>query len=55
MIEIVPCAGHKGCVDIVDSRRPDGDPLHLMAAEWHEFVDAIKAGRYDDVARAEGE
>ncbi len=50
-IEVVPCDGHRGCVDIIDSRGPEGgDPLHLTAAEWQEFLAAAKAGRYDEVA-----
>ena len=51
-IEVVPCPGHRGCVDIIDSRGPEGDPLHLTAAEWQEWVGAIKAGKLDEVARA---
>lgn len=54
-IEVVPCPGHRGCVDIVDSRGPDGDPLHLNAAEWQEWLDAAKAGKFDDVAKAAAE
>lgn len=53
-IEIVPCPGDRGCVDIIDSRWPDSDPLHLTAADWQEWVDAIKAGKLDEVARAAG-
>ena len=51
-IEVVPCPGHRGCVDIVDSRHgPDIDPLHVPKSEWAEFVAAIKAGHYDEVGR----
>ena len=52
----VPCKGHQGCVDLIDGRyaedSPDGDGgdvLHMTAAEWAEFVAAVKAGQYDDV------
>lgn len=53
-IEIVPCLGDRGCVDIIDCRWPDSDPQHLTAAEWQEWVDAIKAGKLDEVARTAG-
>jgi hypothetical protein len=53
-IEVMPCPGRRDCVDIIDSRWPEGDPLHLTAAEWQEWVDAIKAGKFDDVAPAAG-
>lgn len=53
-IEVVPCPGHPGCVDIIDSRGPESDPLHLTAAEWQEWVAAVKAGKLDEVARAAG-
>jgi hypothetical protein len=55
MIEVVPCPGHRGCIDIVDSRGVDGDPLHLSPAEWAEFVAGVKAGHYDDVGQAAAE
>jgi hypothetical protein len=51
-IEVVPCPGHRGCVDIIDSRGPESDPLHLAPAEWREWVDAIKAGKLDDARQA---
>ena len=51
-IGAVPCPGHRRCVDIVDSRWPEGDPLHRASAEWQEWVDAIKAGKLDEVPRA---
>jgi hypothetical protein len=54
-IEVVPCSGHRGAVDIVDSRNSsDIDPLHVSLAEWQEFVQAVKGGKYDDVATAVG-
>ena len=53
-IEVVPCPGHSGCVDLVDSRTSaDIDPLHVSMSEWAEFVAAIKAGRYDDVGSSQ--
>jgi hypothetical protein len=36
----------------ISSRWPEGDPLHLTGAEWQEWVDAIKAGKLDEVPRA---
>jgi hypothetical protein len=53
-IEIVPCPGRRGCAGIIGPRGPDGDPLHLTAAEWQEWVDAIKAGKLDQVPRTAG-
>lgn len=54
MISAVPCTGHPGAVDLVDSRaQPGADPIHLSAAEWAEFIAAAKAGKYDDVAAAQ--
>ena len=49
-IEVVPCSGQRGAVDLVDSRNSsDIDPLHVSLAEWTEFVQAVKAGTNDDV------
>jgi hypothetical protein len=49
-IDVVPCPGYPGCVDLVDSRGDgDADPLHFTAAQWEEFVADIKAGTYDRV------
>jgi hypothetical protein len=42
-IEVVPCSEHN-CVDLRDSRFPDREEvLHLSAAEWAEFLSAVKA------------
>jgi hypothetical protein len=49
-VEVVPCPGHRGAVDLVDSRNgSDIDPLHVSIPEWTEFVAAVKQGKYDDV------
>lgn len=53
-IKVVPCPGRRDCVDIIDSRGPESDPLHLTAAEWREWGDAIKAGKLDQVGRVAG-
>jgi hypothetical protein len=47
-IEAVPCS-HPGAVDLRDSRYPDEEVLHFSAAEWREFVAAVKAGKLDGV------
>jgi Domain of unknown function (DUF397) len=47
-IEAVPCA-HRGSVDLVDSRYPDGERLHFSPAEWAEFVATMKAGKFDGI------
>lgn len=48
-IEVVPCSEHN-CVDLRDSRYPDREEvLHLSAAEWAEFLSAVKAGMFDHV------
>jgi hypothetical protein len=49
-IEVVPCSEHN-CVDLRDSRFPDREEvLHLGAAEWAEFLSAVKAGVFDHVS-----
>lgn len=48
-IEVVPCT-HAGCVDIRDPRQPRETTLHLGPGEWLEFVEAVKAGKYDHLA-----
>jgi hypothetical protein len=45
-IEVVPCP-HPGCVDLRDVRYPDDGVLHLTAAEWVEFLTAVKHGDFD--------
>ena len=51
-IEVVPCP-HPGAVDLRSSNhRPGDEVLHASAAEWAEFIAAIKEGNFDDVASA---
>lgn len=45
-VEAVPCP-HLGCVDLRDVRYPDDGVLHLTAAEWPEFIAAVKRGDFD--------
>ena len=45
-VEAVPCP-HPGCVDLRDVRYPDDGVLHLTAAEWFEFIAAVKHGDFD--------
>ncbi|MGP7999674.1 MAG: DUF397 domain-containing protein [Streptosporangiaceae bacterium] len=45
-IVAVPCS-HPGAVDLIDSRYPTDERLHFSAGEWREFLDAVKAGRFD--------
>jgi hypothetical protein len=49
-IEAVPCS-HPGAVDLRDSRYPDEEVLHFSAAEWREFVAAVKAGKLNHADR----
>jgi hypothetical protein len=50
-IEVVPCL-HPGAVDLRSSNHLPGDEvLHASAAEWAEFIAAVKDGRFDDVAQ----
>jgi hypothetical protein len=49
--DVKRCPGHPGSVDLVVGDPAHIDPIHLTAAEWQEFVTAIKAGMYDDVTR----
>jgi len=50
MIRVVAC-GHPGAVDLIDSHAAgDADPVHLSPAEWQEFLAAVRAGKYDDLA-----
>lgn len=52
-VEIVPCLGHPGHIDLIDSHSPDGDPHHMSPGEWTEFVEKIKSGQYDDPFKVE--
>lgn len=46
-IEVVPCI-HPGSVDLRSSNYSPGDEvLHCSAAEWAEFIAAVKTGKYD--------
>lgn len=55
MITVAACGGHPGSVDLVDTRAlPGADPIHLSAAEWAEFIAAVKAGAYDTPGTAPG-
>lgn len=47
-IEVVPCP-HPGCVDLSDMKYPDDGVLHLQAAEWTEFITAVKRGDFDQL------
>ena len=47
-IDAVPCP-HRDCVDIRDTGKPEADVLHCSAAQWAEFLTAIKAGKFDAV------
>jgi hypothetical protein len=47
-IDAVPCP-HQDCVDIRDTGKPEADVLHCSAAQWAEFLAAIKAGKFDAV------
>jgi len=49
-IEVVLCK-HPGCVDLRDVRYPDDDALHLTAAEWTEFLEAVQRGDFDELIR----
>jgi hypothetical protein len=49
-LEAVPCS-QPGCVDLYDVRYPDDDVLHLNAADWAEFLVAVKRGSFDDLAK----
>lgn len=50
MITVAACGGHP-----VDTRAlPGADPIHLSAAEWAEFIAAVKAGAYDTPGTAPG-
>jgi hypothetical protein len=49
----VPCL-HPGAVDLRSSNHLPGDEvLHVSAAEWAEFIAAVKDSRLDDVTSAD--
>ncbi len=50
-VEAVPCS-HPGAVDLRDSRYPGAEVLHFSAAEWTEFLAAVKAGKFDRISAA---
>jgi hypothetical protein len=52
-IEAVPCT-QPGCIDLRDVRHPDDDVLHLTAAEWTEFLEAVQHGDFDELIRPDG-
>jgi len=52
-IEAVPCT-QPGRVDLRDVRYPDDDVLHLTAAEWTEFLEAVQRGDFDELIRPDG-
>lgn len=47
-IQVVPCTQPR-CVDLRDPRYPEDDVLHLEAAEWAEFITAVKRGDFDQL------
>ena len=49
----VPCS-HRGAVDLIDSRYPADERLHFPSGEWREFLDAVKAGRFDSAGAPPG-
>jgi hypothetical protein len=52
-IEVVPCLRH-GAVDLRSSDHLPGDEvLHASAAEWAEFIAAVKDGKFDGVTSAD--
>ena len=52
-IEVEPCP-RPGAVDLRSSNHlPDDEVLHCSAAEWAEFIAAVKAGKFDDVTPAD--
>ena len=52
-IEVIPCP-HPGAVDLRSSNHLPGDEvLHVAAAEWAEFIAAIKDCKFDDVTSAD--
>jgi hypothetical protein len=46
LIDAVACEP-PGAVDLIDRRHRIPETWHFTAAEWAEFVAAVKAGRYD--------
>jgi hypothetical protein len=51
-IEVVP-RPHPGAVDLRSSHLPGDEVLHASAAEWAEFIAAVKAGKFDDMTSAD--
>jgi hypothetical protein len=52
-IEAILCT-QPGCVDLRDVRYPDDDVLHLTAAEWTEFLEAVQRGDFGKLIRPDG-
>lgn len=51
-IEVVPCSP-PGAVDLRSSNHLPGDEvLHASAAEWTEFIAAVKDGKFNTVTSA---
>ena len=52
-IEVIPCL-HPDAVDLRSGNHLPGDEvLHVSAAEWAEFIAAVKDGKFDDVTSAD--
>ena len=49
-ITAAACPAHPGAVDLLDDRYPGDEVLHFSAAEWVEFLAAVKGGKFDGVA-----
>lgn len=53
-IEVVPCL-RPGAVDLRASQHLPGDEvLHCSAAEWAEFLAAVKSGKFDQLSPSPG-
>ena len=48
-LDVRRCPGHPDAVDLVVGDPAEVDPIHLPGADWQEFKEAIKAGKYDDM------
>jgi hypothetical protein len=44
---VVKACEPSGAVDLIDRRHRVPETWHFSAAEWAEFLAAVKAGRYD--------
>jgi hypothetical protein len=45
-VEVRACPGDSGCVEVRDSKDPDGPTLHFTGSEWGAFIEGARNGEF---------